>query len=176
MCIFQQCPRAWLIYYPLNVRMHAETSKLCHYYDKAKRVWEGKNIPARNLMYGENGWLDTYKSGNGDLKVPNLASAIGITPEMNIFALRLHGVGMSPGGPTGALSTAPGSGALLILFRCFHSTQHTSISWPYGVRLKTMGSGYLDSNLKLFPSWLCQGVWDSVYSSVKWRLISVLIP
>lgn len=96
--------------------------------------------------------LDTYKSGNGDLKVPNLASATGITPEMNIFALSLHGVGMSPGGQTGALSTAPGSGALLILLRCFRSTQHTLISWPYGVRLKTMGSRYLDSNLKLFPS------------------------
>lgn len=112
--------------------------------------------------------LDTYKSENGDLKVPHLASATGIRPEMNISALSLHGVGMSPGGQTGALSTAPGSEALLILLLgCFHSTQHTLISWPYGVWLKTMGSGYLDSNRKLFPSWLCQGVWDSVYSSVK---------
>lgn len=39
--------------------------------------------------------LDTYKSGNGDLNVPNVGSVAGIRPEMNISALSLHGVGMS---------------------------------------------------------------------------------
>lgn len=73
--------------------------------------------------------LDTYKSGNGDLKVPNLGSATGIRPEMNISALSLHEVGISPGGQTGPLSAAPGSEPLLILLLgCFHSTQHTLLS------------------------------------------------
>lgn len=37
--------------------------------------------------------LDTYKSGNGDLKVPNVGSVTGIRPEMNISALSLKAGG-----------------------------------------------------------------------------------
>lgn len=37
--------------------------------------------------------LDTHKSGNGDLKVPNVGSVTGISPEMNISALSLKGGG-----------------------------------------------------------------------------------
>lgn len=152
-------------------------TKLHHYCDKTLSLWEGKDVPARNLMYrGKGDPLGKYKPGNWDLEALNLGSAFDRDLRWISVLLVFRGGYVSRSPEQEHLLAAPGSDALLIPLLCPPTPPSTLTGWPCGVGVQATDSRYLGSNARPLSHWPWRGLCDSVSFPVKWGLTPLPTP